>query len=87
METFVKIVLKRFENGNIAADDPSSFFPIKQGDKSPTGLLQVLTGEQNLINRIQSDPVLVSTFFDLVQKSFAAEVKGIEFLDTFLLFN
>jgi hypothetical protein len=50
-----------------------------------TGIL--LTGEQNLINRIQSDPVLVSTFIDLVQKSFAAEVKDIEFLDTFLSFN
>jgi hypothetical protein len=44
IETFVKIVLKRFKNSNIDADDPSSFFPIEQGDKSPTDLLQVLTG-------------------------------------------
>jgi hypothetical protein len=87
MENFVKIVLKRFKDGYIAVDDPCSFFPIEQGDKSPTDLLQVLTGEQNLINRIQSDPVIVSTFTDLVQKSFAAQVRDVEFLDTLLLFN
>jgi hypothetical protein len=39
MENFVKIVLKRFKDGNIAVDDPCSFFPIEQGDKSPTDLL------------------------------------------------
>ena len=86
IEKFVENVLKRYED-KTTTDDPLSFFPIEQGDESSTDLLQVLTGEQNMVNLIQSDPILVSTFNDLVQKSFAAKVTDVEFLDTLLSFN
>jgi hypothetical protein len=84
MEKFVKIVLERFKDSN-TADNPSSFFPIEQ--EYSDDLLQVLTGELDLLNLIQSDPVLVSTFHELVQKSFSAEVESVNFLDTLLSFD
>ena len=84
MEKFVTIVLKRFKDSN-TADNPSSFFPIER--EHTDDLLQVLIREQGLVNLIQSDPVLVRTFHELVQKSFAAEVENVNFFDTLVSFN
>jgi len=84
MEKFITIVLKRFKDSN-TADDPSSFFPIER--EHTDDLLQVLIREQGLVNLIQSDPVLVRTFHELVQKSFAAEVENVNFFDTLVSFN
>jgi hypothetical protein len=84
MEKLVMIVLKRFKDSN-TADHPSSFFPI--GQEYTDDLLQVLTGELELVSLIQSDPVLVGTFHELVQKSFAAKVEDVKFLDILLSFN
>jgi hypothetical protein len=86
MENFVGSIRKRFEDTS-PADDPSSFFPIEQADKSPTDLLQALSNDQDVISLIQSDHVLVSTFYELIQMSFVEELDDADYLDTILSFN
>jgi hypothetical protein len=86
IEKFVGIISKRF-NDRSPDDDPSSFFPIEQADRSNTDLLKVLHDEQELVNLVQSDNILVTTFYELIQTSSAMEVENVNYLDTLLLFN
>ena len=86
IEKFVGIISKRF-NDRSPDDDPSSFFPIEQADRSNTDLLNVLHDEQELVNLVQSDNILVTTFYELIQTSSAMEVENVNYLDTLLLFN
>ena len=87
MKNFVRIVCKRFKDTTSHPVDPSSFFPI-EADTIPTNLLQALRKDQELINLIESDNVLVSTFYELIRMSFVGEeVVGVDYLDTILRFH